>query len=220
MLQGRACSRTPCQSVQMRFLHLRHGQLPQGNSLQHKIASIQTASWSDSHERGSETKAPHSTIPVLWLSGSSALVPAAEMAAPSEEAAIRCSFMSWQKNLFFYSAPELACHIYRSCLSLCPSGASGGAQTLTQLLDVLLTLGPPIDWRHKFKPPAADSHLSVTGCWGRTGGLTGRRLRLPELIEAEIQPPCKMAICESKEFWDVFAIMSNEGNLQEKGLKD
>lgn len=85
---------------------------------------IQTASWPDSHERASETKAPHNHRLLSFTCQINCASPAVEVAAPSEAAAMRCSFMSWQRNLFFYLPPELACHIYRSRLLSCPSVAS------------------------------------------------------------------------------------------------
>lgn len=89
----------------MRTLHLQHRQLPQDNYFQRKIASIQSASWPDSHEKGSETKAPHNhhllSFPCHFVYAS----PAVEMAAPSEEAATRCSFMSLTEESFLLFSP-------------------------------------------------------------------------------------------------------------------
>lgn len=121
---GGFCKVTRRQSVQLRTPHLQHRQLPRDNCFQAKIASIQTASWPDSHERASETKAPHNHHLLSFTCQINCASPAVEVAAPSEAAAMRCSFMSWQRNLFFYLPPELACHIYRSRLLSCPSVAS------------------------------------------------------------------------------------------------
>lgn len=103
--KDRFCNVTRCQSVKMRTLHLQHRQLLQDNNFQHKIASIQTGSWPDSHENGSETKAPHNHHLLSFACQISYASPAVEMAAHSEAAAMRCSFMSWQRNLFFYLPP-------------------------------------------------------------------------------------------------------------------
>lgn len=119
---GRFSNVTQCQSIKMRTLQRR--QLPQDNNFQRKIAPIQGASWSDSHEKGSETKARHNHHLLSFACQINYTSPAVEMAAPSKAPAMRCSFMSWQRNLFFYLPLELACHIYRSCLLSCPSVAS------------------------------------------------------------------------------------------------
>lgn len=88
--------------------------------MQRKIASIQAASLPDSHEKGWETKAPHNHHLLSFPCHSADASPAGEMAAPSEEAAMRCCFMSRQRNptipFFFFLAKQLklACHIYRA----------------------------------------------------------------------------------------------------------
>lgn len=88
--------------------------------MQRKIASIQAASWPDSHEKGWETKAPHNHHLLSFPCHSADASPAGEMAAPSEEAAMRCCFMSCQRNppfffsLLWQSRQKLACHIYRA----------------------------------------------------------------------------------------------------------
>lgn len=115
---------------------------------------------------------------------------------------------------FILFTPELACHIYRWRLSLCPSGASGQLKHLYSSWMFWWHFWPLIGCSHKFNSPCCkDSQLPVTTC-KRTH--TRTQHHTPELIEAEIQSSCKMAICVSQEVWDVFAIMSDEGNLQEK----
>lgn len=59
-----------------------------------KIALNETASWPDSHEKGSETKAPYNHHLLPFTCQINFTRPAAEMAAPSEAAAMRCSFIS------------------------------------------------------------------------------------------------------------------------------
>lgn len=90
----------------------------QVEQMQRKIASIQAASWHDSHEKGWKTKAPHNHHFLSFLCHSADATPAGEMAAPSEEAAMRFCFMSRQRNrtIFFTLAKQLklACHIYRA----------------------------------------------------------------------------------------------------------
>lgn len=39
---------------------------------------------------------------------------------------------------------------------------------------------------------------------------------LPQLIEAQVQPSCKLTICVTEEVWNVLTVMSNEGNLKKE----
>lgn len=109
------------------------------------------APWPDSHEKGSETKAPHNHHVFPFTCQINYASPAAEMAAPSEAAATRCSFMPWQRNLFFHLHPELACHIYRSQLLSCPQHATAPRlqRSSSPLMpeDSLTTCRPRSRWR-------------------------------------------------------------------------
>ncbi len=154
---------TQCQSIKLRTPHLQRRQPPEDNNFPKKIASIQTASWLDSHEKGSETKAPYNHHLLSFTCQINYASPAVEMAAPSEAAAMRCSFMSWQRNLFFYLPPRIS----MSHLSIAPiiprQRGTGPALTLIRLFDVLMTLWPPIDPGHTFNCTwCKDASLAVT----------------------------------------------------------
>lgn len=153
----------------MRTLHLQHRQLPQDNNFQHKIASIQTGSWPDSHEKGSETKAPHNHHLLSFACQISYASPAVEMAAPSEAAVMRCSFMSWQRNIFFYLPPRISMSHLSIVPFIRPQQGISPARTHIQLLNVLMTLWPPTGRGHKFNLTwCKDSCLPVTDWQGQT----------------------------------------------------
>lgn len=93
------------------------------------------------------------------------------------------------------------------------------AQTLIHLLNVLMIFWPPTDRGHKFDCTCCKDLCLPVISW-RTHRQTAFRWlhvcdlhHLPELIKAEIQPFGKMAICVSKEVWNVFTVVSDEGNL-------
>lgn len=44
--------------------------------------------------------------------------------------------------------------------------------------------------------------------------------RLPQLIEAQIQPSSKVAVGFTQEVWNVLAVMSDEGKLLEQNEKE
>lgn len=143
------------------------------------------------------------------------------MAAPSEEAVVTCSSCP-DRGIYYSIHPRISMlHLSIMPFTL-PQWGIRGAQTVIRLLNVLMTLWPLIDCSHKFNSPCCkDSHLPVTACKrAHKHTHTCTKHHLPELIEAEIQSSCKMAICVSQKVWDVFTIMSDEGNLQErKGSK-
>lgn len=86
------------------------------------------------------------------------------MAAPSEEAVVRCSSCP-DRGIFYSIHPRISMsHLSMTPFTL-PQWGIRAAQTLKRLLNVLMTLWPLIDCSHKFTSPCCkDSHLPVTAC--------------------------------------------------------
>lgn len=98
--------------------------------MQHKIASIQAASWPDSHEKGWETKAPHNHHLLSFPCHSADASPAGETRLPWGAAScpVRGILPFFLFFLTLAKPPKLACHIYRANLLFSHSRASAQLQ--------------------------------------------------------------------------------------------
>lgn len=107
-----------------------------------KIASIQTASWSDSHERGSETKAPHNHHLFLLLARSSMLVLLLKCQPPLKQLP-RGVPSCPDRGIFSSLCPRISMSHLSIVPFILPQQGIGPARALIQLFNVLMTLGRP-----------------------------------------------------------------------------
>lgn len=92
------------ESVILRTTHVKH--CLKTKDFNKKVPLLRRLHVPDSHEKGSETRAPDNHHLLSFTCQINCASPAVEMAAPSEAAGMRCSFMTWQRNLFFYLPPN------------------------------------------------------------------------------------------------------------------
>lgn len=142
LTKDRFCNVTQHPSVKERTPRLQHRQLPQVNNFRLKIASIQTASWSDSHERGSETKAPHNHHLFLLLARSSMLVLLLKRQPPLKQLP-RGVPSCPDRGIFSSLCPRISMSHLSIVPFILPQQGIGPARALIQLFNVLMTLGRP-----------------------------------------------------------------------------